>query len=131
MSKKRNDLDIGRVKAIEIDGKAVAFVVPADVWAQICEVLEDAEDAVDFSEALASDDGARFPHTVALAIADGFHPIRAWRQYRKLTLDALAAAVGLSRLAVSQIESGKRAADVATRKRLATALGVRPDELVA
>jgi transcriptional regulator with XRE-family HTH domain len=50
--------------------------------------------------------------------------LRAWREQRGLTLQTLAAAAGLSKPYVSQIEGGKRAGTAATLKKLARALGV-------
>ena len=113
-----------RVQVIEKDGQPVYYVVPADLWAAVRGAIEDAEDAAAYAEAKASDDGVRFPAAVAYAIADGAHPVRAWREPRGLTLQTLADAAGLSKPYVSQIEGGKRAGTAATLKKLARALGV-------
>ncbi len=113
-----------RVQVIEKDGQPVYYVVPADLWAAVRGAIEDAEDAAAYAEAKASDDGVRFPAAVAYAIADGAHPVRAWREHRGLTLQTLADAAGLSKPYVSQIEGGKRAGTAATLKKLARALGV-------
>lgn len=114
---------MSRVQMIELDGKR-AYVVPADIWEQVKEMVEDAEDAAAYAEAVANDDGVRFPAAVAYAIADGTNPLRAWREHRGLTLQAVADAAGLSKPYVSQLEAGKRAGPAATLKRLAAALGV-------
>lgn len=88
--------------------------------------VEDAEDA----EAVAADDGVRYPSAVALDIADGAHPVKAWREHKCMTLQALADAAALSKPYVSQIEGGKRADTAATLRKLATALGVPPGALM-
>jgi hypothetical protein len=36
----------------------------------------------------AADDGTRTPAAVAFALADGVHPVRAWREQRGLSLEA-------------------------------------------
>lgn len=119
-----------RVQVIEKDGKPDFHVVPAELWERVREMVEDAEDAAAYAEAIAKDDGVRFPAPVARAIAGGAHPLRAWRDARGLTLQALADAAGLSKPYVSQIESGKRAGTAATLKKLAAALRIPVGALV-
>jgi transcriptional regulator with XRE-family HTH domain len=111
---------MSRVQMIEVDGKPVAYVVPADIWARVKEMVED---AADYERALAEDDGVRYPQAVAMAMADGVRPVRAWREYRAMTQEQLAAASGVSKPYVSQIESGKREGTVATLRKLVAALG--------
>jgi len=79
---------------------------------------------------LASQAGLIRPGMHALAIADGTHPVKAWREHKGLTLQALADAAGVSKPYVSQIEGGKRAGTAATLRKLATALGVPPGALL-
>lgn len=114
---------MSRVQVIEIDGRR-AYLVPADIWEQVKEMVEDAEDAAAYAEAVANDDGVRIPHAVVKAELAGATPLGAWREHRGLTLQALADAAGLSKPYVSQIEGGKRAGTAATLKKLAGALGV-------
>lgn len=115
---------MSKVQVIEQDGKRLFYVVPADIWERVKAAVEDAEDAAAYAEAVAADDGVRYPAAVALAIADGTHPVKAWREHKRLTLQALADAAGVSKPYVSQIEGGKRAGTAATLRKLATALGV-------
>jgi transcriptional regulator with XRE-family HTH domain len=56
--------------------------------------------------------------------------VKAWRHHKRLTLQALADAAGLSKPYVSQIEGSKRAGTAATLRKLATALGVPPGALL-
>ena len=118
-----------KVQVIQKDGKPSFYVVPAEVWDRVKGMVEDVEDAAAYDLALAKDDGVRYPAKVAYAIADGAHPLRAWRQHRSLTLQALADAAGVSKPYVSQIEGGKRAGTAATLNKLAKALGVPLDAL--
>jgi DNA-binding XRE family transcriptional regulator len=121
---------MSKVQMIEIEGQR-AYVVPADIWERVKAMVEDAEDAAAYAEAVANDDGVRYPAAVAYAMADGATPLRAWREHKNLTLQALADAAGLSKPFVSQIEGGKRTGSTATLKKLAAALGVPVGALLA
>lgn len=114
---------MSKVQLIEIDGRR-AYVVPADLWERVKDFVEDAEDAATYADAVAEDDGARIPFAVVKAELGGVHPVRAWREFKGLTLQTLATAAGVSKAYVSQIEAGKRAGTAATLKKLATGLGV-------
>ena len=113
---------MSEIQVIEKDGKPAFYVIPATLWERVREAVEDVEDGVAFDRAAAADDGARFPAAVVRAELDGIHPVRAWREFRQLTIQALADAAGLSGPYVSQIECGKRTGTVATLKKLALAL---------
>lgn len=117
------------VQVIEKDGKPAFYVLPAALWERVREAVEDAEDAAAYDRAVAADDGVRFPAPVAHAIAGGTSALKAWREHRGLTLQALADATGLSKAFISQMESGKRTGTAATLKKLAAALGVPLDAL--
>lgn len=121
---------MSRVQVIEVDDKPVAYVVPADLWERVRELVEDAEDSADYAAAAARDDGVRYPAAVAHAMANGAPALRAWREHRGLTLQALATAAGVSRAYVSQIEGGKRTGSAATLKALAGALDVPVQALI-
>ncbi len=111
----------GAYRIIDADGHVQE---PADLWERVRELVEDAEDTAAYDRAVADDDGSRFPASVALAIANGVHPVRAWREHRGLAQDALASAAGISTPFMSQIEGSKRAGTVATLKKLAAAMGL-------
>ena len=122
---------MSKVQVIEQDGKRVFYVVPADIWERVKGAVEDAEDAAAYADAVARDDGVRYPAAVALAIAAGAHPVKAWRDHKRLTLQALADAAGVSKPYVSQIEGGKRTGTAATLRKLASALAVPPGALLS
>ena len=113
-----------RVQVIEQDGKPAFYVVPADLWERMREAAEDAQDIADLERFEREDDGVRYPAAVAMAMADGASPLRAWREHKAMTLQVLADAAGLSRAYISQIEGGKRIGSAATLAKLAQALGV-------
>lgn len=78
----------------------------------------------------ASARGSR-PEPVRHAIAEGGHPVRAWREYRGLNQGQLAALVGISRAYLAQIEGGERTGTLEVTARIARALGCLVDDLVA
>ncbi len=95
----------------------------------MCESLDDADAVAAYDRAVAQDDGFTIPAAVMRAELDGSHSVRAWREHRGLTLQALADAAGISKAYVSQIEGGKRAGTAATLKKLAKVLRVPLDAL--
>jgi DNA-binding XRE family transcriptional regulator len=116
---------MSKVQVIEADGKPVFYVVPAELWERMRAVAEEAEDVADLVRFDRDDDGIRIPVEVVKAMRlDGAHPVKAWREHKGLTLQALADAAGVSKAYVSQIEGGKRTGTAATLKKLAAALGV-------
>lgn len=121
-----------RVQVIkQEDGTPAYYVVPADLWDRMRAAAEDAEDRADLERFDCEDDGTRYPAAVAVAIADGASPLRAWREHKGMTLQVLADAAGVSRAYVSQIENAKRNGSARTLKRLAEALGVPVGALIA
>jgi DNA-binding XRE family transcriptional regulator len=115
---------MSKVQVIEQGGKAAFYVVPAALWERVRPAVEALEDEAAYDNAIANDDGVRYPEQVAHAIADGAHPVRAWREHLGLTQDALATAAGVSKPFISQIESGKREGSITTLKKLGAALRV-------
>lgn len=71
------------------------------------------------------------PSLVRQAIAEGSHPVRAWRDYRQFNQAQLAALVGISRAYLAQIEGGERTGTLDVMARVARALGCLIDELIA
>src|SRR6185312_5681308 len=120
----RRSLQMNKVQVIEQGGKPAFYVLPAALWEKVRGKVEDLDDVAAYDRAMAADDGTRYPADVAHAIADGLHPVRAWREYRGMTQEALAAAAAVSKPFISQIEGGKREGSVGTLKKLAAALGV-------
>lgn len=121
---------MSRVQIIEKDGQPAFAVVPIDLWEQIRERVEDVEGIAAFDRATAASDGFTIPASVMKAELDGAHPVRAWRDHRSMTLQALADAAQVSKPYVSQIESGKRVGTASTLKKLAAALNVPLDVLL-
>ncbi|HRO59836.1 MAG TPA: helix-turn-helix transcriptional regulator [Burkholderiaceae bacterium] len=121
---------MSKVQILEKDGKPAFAVVPIELWQRLREAVEDIEDLADLERFDREDDGFRIPHAVLQAELAGMHLVRAWREHRGLSQEQLAAAAGISKPYLSQIEGGKRAGPVATMRRLARALDVPVDVLV-
>lgn len=117
------------VQMLVIDGKRFALL-PEEVWERVRDAVEETEDVAEIERFDRADDGVRIPSAVAFAIADGAHPVRAWREHRGLSQERLAEAAGLSKAYVSQIESGKRTGGARTLRVLAKALTVTLDALI-
>jgi transcriptional regulator with XRE-family HTH domain len=71
------------------------------------------------------------PSEVRQAVADGVHPVRAWREHRGLNQGQLAALIGISRAYLAQIEGGERTGTVEVMARIARALDRRLEDLIA
>lgn len=112
------------IQFIERDGKREFAVIPIELYERLSAALEDAEDAALFDAVKAADDGSRIPAVVANAILDGEQPVKAWREHRGMTQDALAARAGISKPYLCQIENRKRVGAIKTLKAIAAALAV-------
>lgn len=82
-----------------------------------------------FDAAKAADDGFRIPAAVANAILNGQQPVKAWREHRDLTQEALAGKAGISKAYLCQIETRKRVGALKTLRAIADALAVSMNEL--
>lgn len=117
------------IQFIERDGRREFAVVPIEIWNRVRHLIEEAGDVALFDAAKAQDSGFRVPAAVLDAELAGDHPIKAWRNYRRMTQDALAQASGLSKPYLSQIENRSRAGSREALRRLAKALNVPCDIL--
>ncbi|WP_412526105.1 helix-turn-helix domain-containing protein [Burkholderia lata] len=118
------------VQFIEQDGHRAFAVVPIELWDRVKGLLEDLEDEALFAHAKASDDGRRIPAAVLDAELAGDHPVRAWRKHLRMTQDALASAVGISKPYLSQIETRQRVGTTDVLSKIASALAVPVDDLI-
>jgi len=82
------------------------------------------------SERLGAEITLGIPHEVVTREADGMHPVRAWREYRKLSQTQLAAESGISRAYLAQIEAGERTGTLDVVSRLARKLGCLVEDLI-
>lgn len=118
------------IQFIQREGNREYAIVPIDLWERVHHLFEAMEDVRIHDAAVADDDGFRIPAAVLDAQLAGDHPVKAWRDHRRLTQDALAAAAGVSKPYLSQIENRKRDGSVDVLRGLAAALAVPLDLLL-
>jgi DNA-binding XRE family transcriptional regulator len=108
-------------------------VVPFDEWQHLQERLEDLEDIADakvLSAKIATGEDETFPDSLVERLLSGEHPLKVWREYRGLTIAALATTCKVSPPALSQIENGKRKPSATLLKRLAVDLKCDMEDLL-
>ncbi len=118
------------IQFIERDGRPEFAVVPIEVWERIKRRVGELDDVALHGQARTRDDGFRIPAAILDAELSGDNPVKAWREYRRMTQDALATAAGLSKPYLSQIENRKRDGSIEVFQSLAAALCVPIDVLV-
>jgi DNA-binding XRE family transcriptional regulator len=121
------------VQVIERDGKPEWAVLPYDVYLQLAEEAEMLQDIRDYDSvktAIERGEEELIPSEVTFAILDGDNPIKVWREYRGITQQQLAEAVGISTPYLSQIENQKRTGTTEVLKAIAKALKVTLDDIV-
>ncbi|MBF0437400.1 MAG: helix-turn-helix transcriptional regulator [Magnetococcales bacterium] len=96
-------------------------------------LTEDAFDTAHYDRIkalLASGDEEMIPAKYVDRIMEGESPMRVWREFRGLTIQALADKVGASKGYLSEIENGLKDGSVRIMKRVAESLGVDLDDIV-
>lgn len=111
---------------IELNGQPTFAVIPIAEWNDLLGRLEDLQDIAD---AKAVQGAETFPVEVADRLLAGEHPLRVWREYRALTLQALAERCGVSRQMLSMVEHSKAKASADLLAKLAAALACDMDDL--
>jgi ribosome-binding protein aMBF1 (putative translation factor) len=114
---------------IEKDGKPEYAVIPVAEWRRVEAMLEELEDIRALDAALARPARRMIPFEVTSAILDGASPIRAWREPRNLSLQALADSADVNASRLMELEGGARKATPAQLRKLARALGAQADDL--
>ena len=118
---------------IETPGGEHMVILPRKEYEQLCEAVEDADDMRVYDEArrrLSAGEDEMIPGEFADRILDGENLVRIWREYRGLSVKALAEKAEISAAYLSQIEGGVREGSVRTMKALAMALNLDLADLV-
>ena len=108
-------------------GTVDGVIMKADNYEALRDYIEDLEARRAFDN---TRDQESFPLEIADRLIDGENPIRVFRKYRGMTLNALARAAKLSKGYLSEIETGKKPGSVKALRRIADALGVDVDNLL-
>lgn len=112
------------------DGEQRVEIPLADYRALLDAVEEDAVDAAIVRRVLDDPDEDWVPADVVRRLTSGESPVRVWREHRGLRACDLAAAAGIGRSYLSDIETGRKPGSVRALQGIAEALGVTIDELV-
>jgi DNA-binding XRE family transcriptional regulator len=141
-------------KIVTRDGEPDEVILSYADWRRIVarfneadggDVGEDADDLAavtaaraadaEFAARLAAERGIPVETTVPLQLVkaklDGAHPLKAWRKYRGITQVELASRSAVARDLIAQIETHKKQGSVTTLDRLARALSIPIEALIA
>jgi len=121
------------IQVIERDGKPEWAVLPHEIYLKLTEEAEMLRDIRDYDTVkMAIERGEQevIPSEVTYAILDGENPIKVWREYRSLTQQQLAKAIGISTPYLSQIEKNRRTGTKEVLLAIAKALKVTLDDIV-
>jgi hypothetical protein len=100
-------------------------------------LLEELEDARDLAALRRAERKSRagkaeyVPADIVSRLVAGEHPVRVWRQHRKISLQALARASGVKPGYLSEIETGKKPGSVRALLSIAKAMKLSLDDLAA
>lgn len=114
------------VQIIELDGAPALAVLPIAEWNALLEQLEDLQDIADAQAALNEE---TFPAEFVDRLLSGEAPLKVWRDYRGLTLQALAEACSVTEQMLSMMEDGNVNPSADLLARLARALDCDMDDL--
>lgn len=121
------------VQIIERDGRPEYAVVPIAEYrrlAEAAEMLRDIEDYDRVKARLACGEEELVPAEVVSRLADGEHPLKVWRDHRRMTQAQLASAAGIGQSYVAMLERGGRRGSIGRLRALARALGVELGDLL-
>jgi len=108
-------------------------VLPSADYDRLVEAAERATDiaaADEIMHRIATGEDEIVPSELVDAILGGQNKVKAWRLYRRMTLEQLGNAAGLSKSYLSQIENGRREGTIDKMKLIAKALKLTLDDLV-
>jgi mRNA interferase RelE/StbE len=108
--------------------------IPKDEYLRLKSIEEDFSDvrcATEILERIKAGTEELIPSDVVDKLLAGDAPLIVWREYRGLSQSELARRSAVNRIQIIDIESGRKTGSVATLKKLATALQVNIDDLVA
>ena len=121
------------VQIIKQGNKPEWAVVPYEVYLQLVEKAEMAQDIQDFDSAktaLEHGEDELIPSEVVYAILDGENPIKVWREFRGLSQQEAAEKAGISVPYLSQLETNKRKGSLAVLSNIAKVFKVSLESIV-
>lgn len=112
---------------------ADTITIPRAEYDRLVALAEDAADlaAIEAHEAAkARGEVVYLPDDAVSRILDGEHPLKIFREHRGLTQQELAAAAGVNRSYLAEIETSRKPGSVDALRRLASTLGVTIEDLL-
>jgi DNA-binding XRE family transcriptional regulator len=107
--------------------------IPREEYERLLGAAEALADAAAYDRIkaeLAAGQEELIPSEYADRMLDGESPLRVYREFRGMTQSALAAAAGVNRVQIADIEAGRKSGSIETVRKLAAALRVTIDDLV-
>jgi DNA-binding XRE family transcriptional regulator len=107
--------------------------IPREEYERLREAAEDLADIAAIERIKADIAAGReelIPSELVDRMLSGESPLRVYREYRGLTQTALAAASGVNRVQIADIEARRKSGSIDTVRKLADALRVTIDDLV-
>jgi DNA-binding XRE family transcriptional regulator len=114
------------VQIIQQNGQPAFAVIPFSEWQAIQDRLEESEDRESIEAARHEE---TFPIEFVERCLSAESKVKVWRDYRGLTLQALAEQCGVTRQMLSMLENGKTRPSAALLGKLAKALGCDMEDL--
>lgn len=119
------------VQIVDIAGQRLAILPEAE----FCQLSRLAEDHADVQAAVAAQQrhaaGEEYvPASLVERLVAGEAPLKVWREHRGLTQQTLGQRVGLSKMTISGLETGKRDTSSRNWRLLAETLSVDLDDLI-
>lgn len=79
--------------------------------------------------AIATDGGVRIPGEIVSRLVDGQHPVRAYREYHNMTLEALGTQVGVTETYIDAVERGTHQLSKKLLMKIASVFKIETDDL--
>lgn len=119
------------VQYIEIDGKKMA-VLPQEEYRKLADLAEELDDiaAAIRAEKRELEGDEYVPHELVERLVAGESPLLVWREYRGFSQQALGEKIGVSKMTISGLETGKRDTSSRNWRALAAALDVDVDDVM-
>jgi mRNA interferase RelE/StbE len=108
--------------------------IPKVEYARLKALAEERVDVLEATEILArikAGEEALVPSSVVDRLLSGASPLEVWRQHRGMSQRQLAQVSGVNRIQIIDIEAGRKTGSVHTLKKLAEALSIDIEDLIA
>jgi len=118
------------IQVIKKDGKPEWAILPYSDYIELLSDHEDHKKIKTFKEKLSRRQEDLVPKDIVNQIISGKNPIKAYREFRKLSLSELANKTNLSISYLSQLEHNDRKGSANSLKNIASALMIGIDDLL-